>query len=438
MDNQLGDANQLGEDVRALLQRKADEFGLGFDVPGAVRRARRRLARNAVVMLVVATLVATGTVAGIRSLNLTRNPKPAQTPTLPPAGSVSARIPLPPYPAAVSAGEGAVWVASSPRFQINPEDLPPANDLTPYPAQGPEDPRASSPPAVPSGTVTRIDPATNQVTAAIEVGGNPYDLVAAYGAVWVADAQESRALRIDPGTTETTTISVPTPVASVTAAAGSVWFTSYGDPSMFRVDPDTAQVIAVIEVGDAGYKEVRSFHDTIWVGYDSNLRFAQIDPATNRVGTEVRALETNTSAYGQFAVGDRPIWVASGDLFLIDPTTDRVMATISLQWRDLPPNVSVSEISAIGAAEDGYTGVIATPHGVWVSVSGVLEAKGEPSRVVGRLLRIDLLTNQVSGLVQIENPGTGTELFAMTATQSSIWVIDRRAHQLVRLDVEGP
>ena len=36
------------------------------------------------------------------------------------------------------------------------------------------------------GTVSRIDPATNQVTATVRVGGSPRDVAVGSGRVWVA------------------------------------------------------------------------------------------------------------------------------------------------------------------------------------------------------------------------------------------------------------
>jgi hypothetical protein len=273
------------------------------------------------------------------------------------------------------------------------------------------------------------------VTTTIEVGGNPYDVVAAYGAVWVADAAQSRALRIDPGSNQATTVPLPTAAASVTAAAGSVWFTSYGASSVFRIDPKTSQVVATITVGDTGYKEIRSFGDSIWVGYEANLGLAEIDPASNSVRTEVRSFAGNFSAYGQFAVGQDTIWAGVGDtLVRIDPTSDRVVSRIQLETSDLNESGS-----AVGAAEDIPNVMLnATSDSIWVAVTDVV-AEGGPSRVAGRLLRIDPFTNEVVAAVQIERTGTGAALFAMAIDGRSLWVIDSRAHELVRLDIaEGP
>ncbi len=49
-----------------------------------------------------------------------------------------------------------------------------------------------------SGTVQRIDPATNRVVARISVGGQPYGLAVAPGAIWVGNNSLDSVARIDP------------------------------------------------------------------------------------------------------------------------------------------------------------------------------------------------------------------------------------------------
>jgi YVTN family beta-propeller protein len=49
-----------------------------------------------------------------------------------------------------------------------------------------------------SGTVERLDPATNRVIARIQVGGEPYGLAVGGGSVWVGRVNSSLVERIDP------------------------------------------------------------------------------------------------------------------------------------------------------------------------------------------------------------------------------------------------
>jgi YVTN family beta-propeller protein len=76
---------------------------------------------------------------------------------------VAATIPVGDSPSAVAASEDAVWVANTGE-----------------------------------GTVSRIDPATNEVVATIEVGGSPDEVAIGGDDVWVA-RQDGRVVRIDAG-----------------------------------------------------------------------------------------------------------------------------------------------------------------------------------------------------------------------------------------------
>ena len=49
-----------------------------------------------------------------------------------------------------------------------------------------------------SGTVSRIDPATNEVTAIIDVGSQADGAAFGYGAVWVGNPNNGTVLRIKP------------------------------------------------------------------------------------------------------------------------------------------------------------------------------------------------------------------------------------------------
>jgi YVTN family beta-propeller protein len=75
------------------------------------------------------------------------------------------------------------------------------------------------------GTVTRVDPATNQVTATIPVASRPAQITVTSDAVWVAHFLQPLATRIDPATDARTQYAAPAG-APLTGAAGdgsSIW-----------------------------------------------------------------------------------------------------------------------------------------------------------------------------------------------------------------------
>jgi YVTN family beta-propeller protein len=67
-----------------------------------------------------------------------------------------------------------VWVAARPGFHCCP------------------------PKTVGTGTLTRIDPQTNSVEAAIPVGGEPAGLAVGEGSIWIADPATRSVVRVDP------------------------------------------------------------------------------------------------------------------------------------------------------------------------------------------------------------------------------------------------
>jgi DNA-binding beta-propeller fold protein YncE len=116
-------------------------------------------------------------------------------------------------PVAVSVGEGAVWVAS--RVGV---PCPPGLAM-------PGAPPATQCQSTKFGTVSRIDPATNSVTATIRVPGVPDAIVAAGGGVWVTSESTRTILRIDPKTTRIVARIRPGSQPGGLAAAddGTIW-----------------------------------------------------------------------------------------------------------------------------------------------------------------------------------------------------------------------
>jgi YVTN family beta-propeller protein len=73
------------------------------------------------------------------------------------------------------------------------------------------------------GSVSRIDPDTNQVTDTIEVGRSPKQLVLGGGSLWVADARDPVVARVDPDTDNVTTVRVGGTPLSMAYGEGALW-----------------------------------------------------------------------------------------------------------------------------------------------------------------------------------------------------------------------
>jgi YVTN family beta-propeller protein len=214
-----------------------------------------------------------------------------------------AAVPVGTDPAAVAGGGGLVWVA-------NRQD----------------------------GTVTVIDPATNQVQQTIpKSGSGPAKeggpgLAFASGSLWVANAAQRQVARVEPGADPT-----PIPVgASPTAIAAApdtdaVWVaarTQSGRGRLVRIDAGTNQVVPTVPLRHAPTGlAITPDGRTVWVATAGDKAIRGID---TRPGGAVRQIKLPL-APDQVAVGDGAVWVTSskGDAVLrIDPATSTVVEPI--------------------------------------------------------------------------------------------------------------
>jgi DNA-binding beta-propeller fold protein YncE len=225
---------------------------------------------------------------------------------------VTATIPVGPFPRAIAAGEGAVWVV-----------VPDKDTDGGY-----------------EGTVERIDPATNQVAASIPVETG--DAVAAgAGSVWVTGVTNTVGpsgqtsdfvgvvLRIDPGANRVVD-RIPYEGGSpydIAADATGVWLAlSTGNRSgaILHFDPTTGEEVAAIPVADVPYA-VATGEGFVWVLLGPR-GLVKIDPLTDQV---VATIDVNPMPF-EMAVGEGSVWVQSW-LSAFDPgvgtgSADRLVA----------------------------------------------------------------------------------------------------------------
>ena len=113
--------------------------------------------------------------------------------------------------------------------------------------------------------VVRIDPATNAVTAHIPVGDGPADMVFGVETAWVINHRDLGLFRIDARTNSSQLLGrIPGGAPErMVFAAGHLWITGRGT-DLLEVDPNTANVLRTVEIG-AGGIDVVAAGDTIWV-----------------------------------------------------------------------------------------------------------------------------------------------------------------------------
>jgi virginiamycin B lyase len=136
-------------------------------------------------------------------------------------------------------------------------------------------------------TLVRIDPATNQVSASIDLPSGSENPTFSDGFVWVSSFDHDSLLKVDPQTNKlVATIPVGPKPRFLTAGAGSIWTLNQGDGTITRVDEKSSKVIASIPCGLQGEGgEITFGAGYIWAAlFDFPL--TQVDPKTNAVAKQ--------------------------------------------------------------------------------------------------------------------------------------------------------
>jgi DNA-binding SARP family transcriptional activator len=145
--------------------------------------------------------------------------------------------------------------------------------------------------------VLRIDPATNEAFAIIDVGRVPVSVALGEEALWVVTTAE-RALRIEPQTnTVTTEVPIGYPVA-LTAGKQAVWVSDTRG-QVWRINPDTGTVTQTTPIG-RGLVGMCATEGAVFAANNADGTVVQIDPQDGRV-------------VGLVPVGHAPTDVASWD-----------------------------------------------------------------------------------------------------------------------------
>ena len=200
-----------------------------------------------------------------------------------------------------------------------------------------------------SGQVARVDAATGEIQALVEVGdpsaveylqSDPHGVAAGEAGVWVANAAGRSVGRIDPAT-NTVAESIPLSVVPYVLALDgeTLWVTSFNDDRVVRVDLKSGKVIADISVPKP--TGIAVGFDGVWVVEHRDDTIARIDPETNEVVKEIAVGERGpTDLCGKcienVVVGDHAVWTSNNEgrsVSRIDPNSNEVTATIDLPLR---------------------------------------------------------------------------------------------------------
>jgi YVTN family beta-propeller protein len=117
-----------------------------------------------------------------------------------------------------------------------------------------------------SATISRIDPATNEVIATVDAAFGPEGIGFSGDAVWIANVREGTVSRLDPAT-NTIVATIPTGTATegiVVDPDGLVYAAVTGALGIAGIDPATNSVTAVFSAGREPRRMLIRGHD-LWV-----------------------------------------------------------------------------------------------------------------------------------------------------------------------------
>jgi YVTN family beta-propeller protein len=205
-------------------------------------------------------------------------------------------------------------------------------------------------------TISEVDPRRRVVVKTFGSGRSPIALAVGDGALWVA-AQARALVRIDPGTYLSTTVRVPGTGLSrtdpilpgwVAGDGRSVW--ALNDAVVSRVAP--APHLSFSGRGLACCGPLALGGGSVWTTDASGL--ARIDARTGSLLAHVPLPFLTNSTEAPIAFGDGSTWVAdeSGNaVWRIDARTDTVIATIAVGGH--PAGIAAGEASIWVANADG-------------------------------------------------------------------------------------
>lgn len=209
------------------------------------------------------------------------------------------------------------------------------DDATPSPGASQAAPSESAEPSfLPIATLPPLDglPSAGTVVDTFDVGDAGYPVLYADGSVWLSNAGTGTLTRMDPATGELTGSIVvnlnpeDTPYdLNVVADDRWVWATGQ-DNTLVKIDPQTNEIVERISIATLIYRMV--LHDgQIWLtDLDAGGHLMAVDTETSEIVLDERYPQWPAA----LAVTDTDVWMASyqGDrLYRIDPETGQSVET---------------------------------------------------------------------------------------------------------------
>jgi streptogramin lyase len=164
-----------------------------------------------------------------------------------------------------------------------------------------------------SGTLARIDPATNRVTRRLKLRPGLFSLTHGFGALWAVNYKTSTLARVDPRTGRVRSVRVGAVPFDVAAAFGHVWVTAWEAGRLVEVEPTTMRIVRRIAIGPRP-TGLHVAGGGLWVGFGrSATAIARFDPKNGNV----ERVPVGVRAPSWFVTGARGLWIQAADNVLL-------------------------------------------------------------------------------------------------------------------------
>lgn len=173
--------------------------------------------------------------------------------------------------------------------------------------------------------------ASLRATATFKIDGTADWVLVTEDAVWVAGSKPNSVVRIDPATNEVVArVNLPGEACSgLPFGFGSFWVPVCGHkPSLVRIDAHTNSVGATFPVGPAGREGgIAASSDSVWIVTDKRGTLSRIDPRSGRVRQRISIQPGSCNPL----FSDGVIWITGSNsnvVTAVDAATGRVLASI--------------------------------------------------------------------------------------------------------------
>ncbi|WP_417620592.1 YncE family protein [Parasphingorhabdus sp.] len=170
------------------------------------------------------------------------------------------------------------------------------------------------------GKISRIDPETNAVVAAIDVVPGTFFLAFGYDALWAVSSDKQLLQRVDTATNSVTgTAELGKQPGFLAAGEGGVWVQEQGDGTVARIDPDTVVLAGRTKVGDnLVYGDIDVGGGKVWLRTTDDQTFVVIDAKTMEILTRAG----DAAGSGALRYTPSGIWTSAHDVQTLSWWTD--------------------------------------------------------------------------------------------------------------------